>query len=299
MIFGDDDDDDLGGFTYRPFQIRTESEDEATVTKRKLKSLHEKIDQLLLASKNMGAMFKTEKTNLEMIRTGLQQDYVSFQTSFTSQITKHHDDLAMESKVMDALARKTEKVKVLDLKLQQSEKKVQDFLSKRVVVRSCISDVTGLLLDIIQTRESMIFVTIQTRGRRWIWKVEPPKVPTNPIFKKEPKGKEKLIKEEPIIDDDEDEEPDEAELKRFRAFVKVVNAPFTKSGANQLLFSFYLKHMKPQYETWSVHKKLDVNVNGTIETESFPNAKFKVARGSACLAYEFTLADLPCLNPND
>ncbi|CAI9298309.1 unnamed protein product [Lactuca saligna] len=51
MIFGDDDDDDLGGFTYRPFQIRTESEDEATVTKGQLKSLHEKIDQLLLASK--------------------------------------------------------------------------------------------------------------------------------------------------------------------------------------------------------------------------------------------------------
>ncbi|CAI9285794.1 unnamed protein product [Lactuca saligna] len=52
MIFGDDgDDDDLGGFTYSPFMIRTESEDEATVSKGQLKAIHEKLDQLLLASK--------------------------------------------------------------------------------------------------------------------------------------------------------------------------------------------------------------------------------------------------------
>lgn len=50
MIFGDDD-DNLGGFTYSSFQIRTDSEDEATVLKGQLKSLHEKLDQLLLASK--------------------------------------------------------------------------------------------------------------------------------------------------------------------------------------------------------------------------------------------------------
>ncbi|CAH1445352.1 unnamed protein product [Lactuca virosa] len=51
-IFRDDgDDDDLGGFTYSPFQIRTESEDEATVSKGQLKAIHKKLDQLLLASK--------------------------------------------------------------------------------------------------------------------------------------------------------------------------------------------------------------------------------------------------------
>ena len=36
---------------------------------------------------------------------------------------------------------------------------------------------------------------------------------------------------------------------RFRAFVKVANAPLTNSGADQMLFVFYLKHMKLQYET--------------------------------------------------
>ncbi|CAI9279324.1 unnamed protein product [Lactuca saligna] len=36
-------------------------------------------------------------------------------------------------------------------------------------------------------------------------------------MKNEPKGKEKLIEHEPIIDNEEDEEPDEAELKRRKA----------------------------------------------------------------------------------
>ncbi|CAI9260600.1 unnamed protein product [Lactuca saligna] len=129
----------------------------------------------------------------------------------------------MEIKVMDALSRKTEKVKV----------------------RSCIFDVTGLLLDIIKTRDSMISITVRKHladklspvfvmfhhmhgvspqgsdqkqgGEGGSGKVEPLKVPAKPIVKKEPKTKEKLIEEEPIIDDDEDDDPDEAELKRRKA----------------------------------------------------------------------------------
>ncbi|CAI9274883.1 unnamed protein product [Lactuca saligna] len=57
--------------------------------------------------------------------------------------------------------------------------------------------------------------------------------------------------------------------------------------------------MKPHYETWITHKIVVVKVIGPIKSESFPNAKFKVARGSTCQTYEFTLADLPCLNPHD
>ncbi|CAI9280614.1 unnamed protein product [Lactuca saligna] len=78
-----------------------------------------------------GAMFKTEKLNMEKVRIGLQQDHASFQTSLTLQITKLQDDLAVESKVMDALARKIEKVKELDTKLQKSKKRVQDLLSEK------------------------------------------------------------------------------------------------------------------------------------------------------------------------
>ncbi|CAI9281330.1 unnamed protein product [Lactuca saligna] len=55
--------------------------------------------------------------------------------------------------------------------------------------------------------------------------------------------------------------------------------------------------MKPQYKTWSARKITAVEVTGPIKTESFPNVKFKVVRGSSSQVHEFTLADLPCLNP--
>ncbi|CAI9287051.1 unnamed protein product [Lactuca saligna] len=213
-----------------------------------------------------------------------------------------------------------------------------------------------------------------------------PKVSVKPpIIKQYPKDKVTLFSNEPIIDDNEDEEPDEAELKRrnarkaeidehsrvireaeekervkkeaqatlnskmllfpkwalkcmqnqvvdmpsqcwldpiasfdvqnsldsqlelpitpnafrFRAFIKVANVPFSDSTGDQLLFAFYLKHMKPQFKTWSARKIVAVKVTGPIETESFPNAKFKVLIGSACQACEFTLADLSCLSPDD
>ncbi|CAI9281888.1 unnamed protein product [Lactuca saligna] len=148
-----------------------------------------------------------------------------------------------------------------------------------------------------------------------------------------------MFTEEPIIDDSEDEEPDEAELKRrkaheaeinehahiireaeekekntqdsqldlpitqkafrFRAFIKITNVPFSDITADQMLSAFYLKHMKPQYKTWSVSKIIVVKVTRPIQNESFPNVGFNVARGSSSQACEFTLADLPCLNPRD
>ncbi|CAI9284800.1 unnamed protein product [Lactuca saligna] len=65
---------------------------------------------------------------------------------------------------------------------------------------------------------------------------------------------------------------------RFRAFVKIVKAPITDNGADHMLFSFYLKHMKPQYETWCASKITVMKVIGLIDTNSFPNAEFKIAR---------------------
>lgn len=37
----------------------------------------------------------------------------------------------------------------------------------------------------------------------------------------------------------------------FRSFEKIEKAPITDYGVNHSLFSFYLKHRKPQYQTWS------------------------------------------------
>ncbi|CAI9276625.1 unnamed protein product [Lactuca saligna] len=86
MIFVDDDDnDDLGGFTYSPFKIRTESEDEVVITKGQLQPLHEKIEQLLFSSK--ASYFEAySKATVE---------------SLFERITKEHaDDVAKMNKVV-------------------------------------------------------------------------------------------------------------------------------------------------------------------------------------------------------
>lgn len=194
MLFGDDKDDDLDGFAYNPFQIRIDCEDEVSATRGEHKSLHEKIDQLLLASQlstseayykavvesilkrvtkehsanvstlskavsdstdankatiekvdkliadtmgfmedykttyndntmtankanqNVGALFQTEKANFVELRKTLQSDHTAFQSSIVAKITKLQEDLATENKIMDALAIKEEKCKVLQNK---------------------------------------------------------------------------------------------------------------------------------------------------------------------------------------
>lgn len=66
-----------------------------------------------------------------------------------------------------------------------------------------------------------------------------------------------------------------------------------------LLISFYFKQGKPHYQTWSLQKISIVNVFGPIETESFLNVHFKAVRGSRNPVFEFTLTELPFLNPSD
>ena len=62
---------------------------------------------------------------------------------------------------MDALDLKTRKVKVLTVKLENAEKQVSDLLSEKVSMKSCIVDVNGLVSYIIETRDSMITITIK------------------------------------------------------------------------------------------------------------------------------------------
>ncbi|CAI9288706.1 unnamed protein product [Lactuca saligna] len=50
MIYGDSE-DDLQGFTFSPFTIKTSSNDEALVTKGQLKAIHDKLDSLLQYAK--------------------------------------------------------------------------------------------------------------------------------------------------------------------------------------------------------------------------------------------------------
>ncbi|CAH1450550.1 unnamed protein product [Lactuca virosa] len=111
-------------------------------------------------------------------------------------------------------------------------------------MRSCITDVTGMLWDIIETRDSMITITMRKHLAEKLRPVfamlhclegvsdqtfnlkqgaesmdggsrkEGPTAPVKPIVKNKPKGKEKLFRDDPIIDNEEEEELTEDKLKR-------------------------------------------------------------------------------------
>ncbi|CAI9276643.1 unnamed protein product [Lactuca saligna] len=286
-------------FTYSLFQIRTESEDESTITKWKLNSLHEKNDQLLLASKASSSEAYSNTT--------VESLFERITKELTTNIVK------MNKVVYDY-------VEVYKTMTEKVNKRISD---------------TTTSMETYQTTHNYYTVSTSSdpkQGGEDVSGNESPKSPVNTIFKKEPKGKEKIIDEEPIIDNEEDEEPNEAELKRwkeaeekekdeweahatlkskmllfpewtlkriqpdaedlpsqywldpvasfdlqnsqdsqldllitpkefrFRAFVKVAGALNTDSGANHMMFSFYLKHMKPQYDTWFVNKITVVKV---------------------------------------
>nr|KAJ0186669.1 hypothetical protein LSAT_V11C900486170 [Lactuca sativa] len=309
-------------------------------------------------------------------------------------------------------------MKMLEMKLQYAHQQVDDLIAEKAVTRSCIPDVSGLLSDIIETRDPMISITVKKhladklrpvfamlhclegvsqimfipkqggeRSSKNQTNAPPPPSKLQLTLlssNKNQRRKKNFLTEEPIIDDSEDKEPNESELKRrkareaeiddharivreveekekadkeaqatlkskmllfpklalkrmqknvvdmpsqywldliasfeiqttkdsqldlpitpkafrFLAFIKIVNVPFSDNTADQMLFAFYLKHIKPQYETWSARKIMYVKITGPIEIKSFPNARFNVATGSASQACEFTLIDLPCLNPH-
>ncbi|CAI9268693.1 unnamed protein product [Lactuca saligna] len=103
-----------------------------------------------------------------------------------------------------------------------------------------------------------------------------------------------------LVDDDDEEEDEELKLKRkkrdqeldknlqiakeaevaekkldflitlkaflFCSFDKIEKAPITDYNVNHSLFSFYLNHEKPLYQTWSSMKITTVEVIGPIET---------------------------------
>ncbi|CAI9302755.1 unnamed protein product [Lactuca saligna] len=80
---------------------------------------------------SLGCTLKTEKAKLQKVCTGLQTNHAQFNSSISLQISKLQDDLEMERKIMDSLAIKTEKVKVLTVKFKNTEKQVNDLFSEK------------------------------------------------------------------------------------------------------------------------------------------------------------------------
>ncbi|CAI9293820.1 unnamed protein product [Lactuca saligna] len=194
---------------------------------------------------SLSTSLNSERAKFQDICNGLKDDYDKFQSSITSQLSKLKGDLEMERKVMDALAIKTEKVKTLSVKLEQFEKQVQDLLLEKAVIKSCITDVTVFLSYLIEARDLIIPITMRKYLSENIRptftilhrlegvpesssilkkvgdQIQPtsekpkPAVKRMPILKSEtkPKDKDKLFSDDPIIDNEEEEDLDEAERK--------------------------------------------------------------------------------------
>ncbi|CAI9288824.1 unnamed protein product [Lactuca saligna] len=200
----------------------------------------------------------TEKAKLEEVRTGLQVDTSEFNTSISSKIQKLQDDLSIEIKIIDALVVKTEKVKVLTIKLENDEKQINELLSKRAVVKSWVADVNTLLCDIIETRNSMITTTVKKHLAKhlhlviamlnWLEGVSE----SSSILKQNGENLKQSKKDNPksTVKPKKDNEPKWCRPLAFLILPKAYEATVKKINV--------------------------VKVTGPFETDSFPNARFKV-----------------------
>ncbi|CAI9298330.1 unnamed protein product [Lactuca saligna] len=144
----------------------------------------------------------------------------------------------------------TKKVKVLIVKLEHVGKQIQDLITEMAIMKSCISNVNGLLSDIIKTRYPLITITLRKHLVENLIPVftvvhllegfpdpsviskqggDQPKKPSTTLAKpttsvkpsiksdSEPNDKDKIFSAEPIVDNSDEEELDEEELKRRKA----------------------------------------------------------------------------------
>ncbi|KAL7587925.1 hypothetical protein Lser_V15G40915 [Lactuca serriola] len=331
-----------------------------TDSKKTCKETTEKVDKIYFDIKSF----------MEDFRSSSECNTTSANTTINSLISSLQSEKDALTNIMDELAFKTKRVKVLSVKLTHANSQIVDLKSENVVIRSYVVDVNANLHSLIKTRNSLLTVSVRqhhveklqhffsmldiiqgvskfsipTQGGEAQKEVK--KVSTKDVMKpvgggddqeQKPKlneskvnvtlnsrGKQKLIDDSDVEEEDENEklrrkichtkidenlhivrEVEEKERLAHEAQLSleaqkiifpiysmerilneaidiqtfiVANVPFTDKGADQMLFSVNLKHMKPQYETWSSKKIIVVKVSGPIETESFPKAHFKEVR---------------------
>ncbi|KAI3779357.1 hypothetical protein L2E82_09072 [Cichorium intybus] len=85
----------------------------------------------------------------------------------------------------------------------------------------------------------------------------------------------------------------------FRGFEELKDTRLSSSEVNDLLFTFYLKNACPQHLTWSLKKIVQLTPRLPEVIVPFKNARFLALRGDDKEKMEFSLADLPFLNPFD
>ncbi|CAI9272354.1 unnamed protein product [Lactuca saligna] len=85
----------------------------------------------------------------------------------------------------------------------------------------------------------------------------------------------------------------------FRCFEQIEKAPLSDYHVNHKFFSFYINYEKPQLQIWSLQMMVAIKVYAPFSVDGLINVKFKGYKGSIRTEFDFTLANLPCMNPND
>lgn len=126
------------------------------------RSLDENIEVVNKGITGLGFSMQSKKEALSSIRLEIQHDNYELNTFVVSKIDKPHKDLATENNLMDKVAQKTEKEKVLQVKLTYANKHLDDLESKKTVRKSCFSEVNHYLHYIVGTRDSLLSLGMLT-----------------------------------------------------------------------------------------------------------------------------------------
>ncbi|KAI3505843.1 hypothetical protein L1887_28142 [Cichorium endivia] len=93
--------------------------------------------------------------------------------------------------------------------------------------------------------------------------------------------------------------PMTARVFLIRCFDELKSNKEPRAVVNDKLFNFYLEHSKPQYMSWSLKKIVNLTPRMPHVTSPFRNTIFLVRRGTDDEKDQFTMADLPFMNPFD
>ncbi|KAI3494742.1 hypothetical protein L1887_40447 [Cichorium endivia] len=93
--------------------------------------------------------------------------------------------------------------------------------------------------------------------------------------------------------------PMTARVFLIRCFDELKANKEPRAVVNDKLFKFYLEHSKPQYMSWSLKKIVKLTPRMPHVTSPFRNTIFLARRGSDDEKDQFTMADLPFMNPFD
>lgn len=104
---------------------------------------------------------QVEREALSHVRGELKVHNSEMNASIVLKIEQLQKDLVAGNTIMDKLVAKTEKVKVLSLKLNYVNKHLYDLATEKVVIKSCVSEINQYLQCLVETWDCMLTVSVR------------------------------------------------------------------------------------------------------------------------------------------